>query len=163
MTEKKEKTSTTVAEDMMHIDLNKLESAWGKGSLASKNILEMMQTQLAYKQMRLMNLDMESEESKKKMEDARIAQQFSQGFMPTSAQGMNQPRTDPAESIARLFTNTEFTRASSLSTMRRGSSPRILETPQSSVTLKCYEIHEDARWAKGLTSGINFVSAIDSE
>ena len=76
MAEKKEVTSTTMANDMMRIGMSKLESAWGKGSAASKNMLEMMQSQLAFKQMRLLNQDMDTEESRKRLEEVRLSQVY---------------------------------------------------------------------------------------
>ena len=76
MAAKKEVTSTTMADDMMHIDMSKLESAWGKDSAASKNMLEMMQSQLAFKQMRLLNQDMDTEESRKRLEEVRLSQVY---------------------------------------------------------------------------------------
>ena len=44
-----EERVTSVADEMMHIDLSKLEGAWGKGGAGSpKNMLELVRNQLAF-------------------------------------------------------------------------------------------------------------------
>jgi hypothetical protein len=93
-------------DNVLQLDLSKLDSAWGKGSTTARNMMEMMQNQIAFKQMRLMNQDMDSEASKKKLEDARLTQLYAQGLIPTATPG--QPQPNAADALARLFTNEQF-------------------------------------------------------
>jgi hypothetical protein len=106
MPEKREEKVPTMSDKLMNIDLSKLERDWGKGSNTAKDMLEFMQNKIAIKQLRQIDEDMNAEESKKKLENLRLTQLYAQGLIPQQAPG--QPQTNPADAIAKLFTNEQF-------------------------------------------------------
>ncbi len=105
MPEKKEAdTTTSVAQDLIHWDMGRLDGAFGKNK-TSKNMLELMQNQLAFQQMRTMSQDLQSGEMRRKIEDAKLNAAYAAG-LPAPAAG--QAHANPGDTFAKLFTNPEF-------------------------------------------------------